>query len=111
MTPPGIRLTSVEIRNVGSGFPFDQAQVVTLSGVLGDREATEIAFIDAVERYARAIEQAPGFIQRKIERTGEPEPIRPQGGYGRGEPAQGLSVSVSTGSPEVATNARPNRCQ
>ncbi|WDT77985.1 MAG: pilus assembly protein PilM (plasmid) [Candidatus Manganitrophus sp.] len=80
VTPPGIRLTSVEIRNVGSGFPFDQAQVVTLSGVLGDREATEIAFIDAVERYARAIEQAPGFIQRKIERTGEPEPIRPQGG-------------------------------
>lgn len=80
VTPPGIRLTSVEIRNTGSGFPFDQSQVVTLSGVLGDRETTEIAFIDDVERYARAIEQAPDFIQRKVQRIGEPKPIHSQEG-------------------------------
>lgn len=78
-TPSEIGLRSIEIKNTGPGFPFDQGQVVTLAGFLHDRGVTEVAFIEKVERYARALEQAPGFVRRKIQRIGEPKPIRQTG--------------------------------
>jgi len=79
VTPSEIGLRSVDIKNTGPGFPFDQGQMVTLTGFLHDRGVTEVAFIEKVDRYARALEQAPGFVQRKIQRMGEPKPIRQTG--------------------------------
>lgn len=76
VTPSEIGIGSIEIKNAGPGFPFDQEQVITLTGFLHDSKTTEVAFLEKIERYARTLEQSPRFVQRKIHRLGEPTPIQ-----------------------------------